>query len=437
VDSGAPAGPLRGSAYVVSAAWPAARAAGRLLAALGAPVSSRAGVPALTRAGTVISATPAGAAQDWAASGAMWLTGRADGPALHATGSPAALARGAALAVELLSASRGRRVCVEGAALLGERAALLGAARAGAVSVGGSSRIMRAADGPFALTLSRPEDVELVAALVSEEGASSQPWQAVAAWAAPRPLATVAERMELLGLPFGVPAFMPAPGAPLSPWRLRSIGPAPVRRPGLLVVNAGSLWAAPLCAHLLALAGASVVDVESPRRPDGARLGTPAFYELLHAGHSRVELDVASGRGRAQLHDLARQADVVLTGSRIFALERMGLMPGKLTGPRVWARITAHGPGSRRVGFGDDAAVAGGLVARDGPDIVLAGDAIADPLTGVVTAAAVLAYLESDCAWTVDVALGSVAACAVRLGATRGAVAAQAPHVARRTVRPG
>src|SRR5450759_961540 len=65
----------------------------------------------------------------WARSGAMWLTGEPDGPPLVAPGIPATAARGAALVVELLSACRGRRVRVDGPALLGERAALTGLCR--------------------------------------------------------------------------------------------------------------------------------------------------------------------------------------------------------------------------------------------------------------------------------------------------------------------
>ena len=41
------------------------------------------------------------------------------------------------------------------------------------------------------------------------------------------------------------------------------------------IVDLSALWAGPLCAHLLQLAGASVVKLESTRRPDGARFGAP------------------------------------------------------------------------------------------------------------------------------------------------------------------
>ena len=60
---------------------------------------------------------------------------------------------------------------------------------------------------------------------------------------------------------------------------------------------------------------------------------------------------------------------------------------------RVWLRITGYGTdagSAERVAFGDDAAVAGGLVGYDGAGPVFVGDAIADPLTGLEAAAAVV-----------------------------------------------
>ena len=42
---------------------------------------------------------------------------------------------------------------------------------------------------------------------------------------------------------------------------------------GLLVADLSSMWAGPLCGQLLARAGATVVKVESPRRPDGTIKG--------------------------------------------------------------------------------------------------------------------------------------------------------------------
>jgi crotonobetainyl-CoA:carnitine CoA-transferase CaiB-like acyl-CoA transferase len=111
-------------------------------------------------------------------------------------------------------------------------------------------------------------------------------------------------------------------------------------------------------------------------------------------------------------------ADVVVTAARPRALAGLGLDPEAVLArdrPRVWVSITGHGgdgPGAHRVGFGDDAAVAGGLVAWDhrsgGP--VFCADAVADPATGLAAAAAVLDALAAGGRWLLDVALARVAA---------------------------
>jgi crotonobetainyl-CoA:carnitine CoA-transferase CaiB-like acyl-CoA transferase len=75
--------------------------------------------------------------------------------------------------------------------------------------------------------------------------------------------------------------------------------------------------------------------------------------------------------------------------------------------------ITAHGrtgPAQHRIGFGDDAAVAGGLVARDERGPVFCADAIADPISGIAAAAAVREALERGGRWLVDVAMAAVSA---------------------------
>ena len=121
----------------------------------------------------------------WARSGAMLLTGRADEPPRLA---PAPLATCAAAALDALRALAPKsRLALEaagagargldGAALLGERAAYLGLSRRGAISPGGSCRLLRAADGWIAVSLPRDEDRALIPAwLEGGEGSPSDPW---------------------------------------------------------------------------------------------------------------------------------------------------------------------------------------------------------------------------------------------------------------------
>ena len=183
-----------------------------------------------------------------------------------------------------------------------------------------------------------------------------------------------------------------------------------------LVVDLSALWAGPLCAQLLGLGGARVIKVESIHRPDGARRGPRKFYDLLHAGHEAVAFDLREPAGRMDLAALIRHADVVIEASRPRALSQLGIdaeaMLAAETGPSVWLSITGYGrdDGGHRIGFGDDAAVAGGLVACEDGEPRFCADAIADPLTGLVAAAATRLALHLRGRWMLDVALARVAA---------------------------
>jgi hypothetical protein len=188
---------------------------------------------------------------------------------------------------------------------------------------------------------------------------------------------------------------------------------APRPLAGAIVANLSSLWAGPLAADILARLGARVINVESTQRPDGARR-TPAFFEALHGRCSSVALDLHAEDGRRQLAGLLSACDVVIEGSRPRALEQMGIDAEELVrrGPKVWLSITGHGrsdPHEGRVGFGDDAAAAGGLVGRVDGSPVFVADAAADPLTGLAAAAAIVQLLASPGRFVADVALARVA----------------------------
>ena len=106
------------------------------------------------------------AAAVWAASGAMWLTGRREGPPLGAPSGVVDVTQAAAERLRTMTAGTGRSVHVDGPALLGERAAIAGLARRGAVSCGGSTRLLRAADGWLAVALPRRDDLDLLPAWI-------------------------------------------------------------------------------------------------------------------------------------------------------------------------------------------------------------------------------------------------------------------------------
>ncbi|GAA3204917.1 CoA transferase [Actinocorallia longicatena] len=342
----------------------------------------------------------------WAASGAMSLTGRPGAPGL---GPPGPL-------VAALDALASPFPGLDPLVLLTERAALAGLTRQGATSCGGGTRLLRARDAWIAVSLPRAGDVEALPAWL--EGAvpgdgAEPPWEAVAAAVAGRTGEALLERAELLGLAVGV-----LPGRrPLRPAVVRSrLGDAPPRDDlrGLRVVDLTSLWAGPLCGDLLGRRGAEVVKVESPVRPDGTRRGSPAVFDLINGGKRSVALDFSTREGVTALRALLRSADVVLEASRPRALEQAGVRAAEIVaegGPSVWVSITGHGrERPMRVGFGDDAAVAGGLVVRDAAGPCFCADAIADPATGLTAAHACLEALRSGGRWLLDIAMSAVAA---------------------------
>ncbi len=369
-------------------------------------------------------------AADWARSGLVFLTGRASGPPLVPPGRAASVA--AELAARFAAITG---VHVDGPRLLSERAAFTRHHRRGGISTGGACRLLPTSDGWAAVSCARPDDAALLGALTGQDGGGS-PWPSVTRWLGEHTGAELAERAELLGLAAGpVRAVQPVPGAerPVPgaerpvPGAERPVPGAVRAVAGLLVADFSALWAGPLCGHLLGLAGARVVKVETPWRPDGARCGNAAFYRLLHAGHRSVVLDPNTGRGREAMAALVEAADVVIESARPRALARFGLSaPDAAADGTVWVSITAYGRASDRVGFGDDVAAGTGLVAREADGAPLfCGDAIADPLTGL--AAAVLAACAPATGALLDVAMSEVIAATLDQGDEAGRSIAARP----------
>ncbi len=366
---------------------------------------------------------------EWAASGAMALTGFADGPPLLAPGPLASAARAAVDAIagiarKLPFAHRTALESIDGPALLGERAAIAKLRRRGTTAPGGSCHLIPCADGWIAVNLARPEDLELVPAWLDEPLVydSVAPPDAVAAIRSvvrSREVAPLVERAHLLGLPIAEAGRCVTPPATAVRVALRGRKRAlAIERPPL-VVDLSSLWAGPLSTHLLSLSGARVIKVESTRRPDGARRGPSDFYDLLNAGKDSVALDFGSPEGHRVLERLVNHADIVIESSRPRALGAIGIDAETMVASNpglVWVSITGYGrqtPESERVAFGDDAGAAAGLaMALAGPagTPVFCGDAIADPLAGLHAALAALVAWRAGDGVLIDVALRDVAA---------------------------
>ena len=257
-----------------------------------------------------------------------------------------------------------------------------GLAQPGLASANRHCRLLQAADGWVGLNLARQDDRDLVPALTGEE--DDDIWASLERAAREMPGTAFRDRAIGMQLPVAVPGeCLPVPLPPAG----GRVDQVPRR-----VLDLSALWAGPLCAGLLARAGAEVVRIESLGRPDPTPIGSPLLDARINGAKRRLPLDLRTAEGRAELAQELDRCDVVVTSARPAALARLGIDQDRLR-HATWVAITAHGmvgQGAERIGFGDDCAVAGGLVEwREGTP-QFTGDALADPLTGVEAALAVL-----------------------------------------------
>lgn len=342
----------------------------------------------------------------------MWLTGDAGGPPIALEAPVMAHLRALSAGIGELSAVLGTRVHADAASLLCERATTRGLRRHGRTSANGTCRLVRAIDNWVAVTVARDADRELVPAMTGT--LQLDPWEAIERAARGLSARELGERGQLVGLPAA--ELAPAGIGTATPFRVARLGAPAGSANGLQprVVDFSAMWAGPLCAHLLGVAGASVIKVEDPERPDGARVGDPALFARLHAGHGLASVGFTTSTGRREIHELVSAADVVIEASRPRALEQLGLSPQRFLGARpgrTWISITGYGrsgPRANHVAFGDDAAVAGGLVAWVAPDApVFCADAVADPISGLYAAFGGLGSIVARGGYLVDVSMSA------------------------------
>jgi hypothetical protein len=283
---------------------------------------------------------------------------------------------------------------IRGSLLLSERAAINGYPRRGVVSPETSCRILPSSDGWIGLNLARSEDWELLPAWLRDDFTGD--WPALARQLTTRKTAELVQRGRLLGIAVADATTVPKGRTAWYQLRHRSHS-AQCRRSAPRVLDLSSLWAGPLCSHLWQRAGAEVIKVESTRRPDGARAGSQAFFELLNQGKQSLMLDLHTSDGQQALKRLIGQVDIVLEASRPRALRQMGIIAEDCIDANpglTWVSITGYGrqePQTHWIAYGDDAGVAAGLSAilhQVTGEWLICGDAIADPLTGMHAALA-------------------------------------------------
>jgi CoA-transferase family III len=277
-------------------------------------------------------------------------------------------------------------------------------------------RLMEAADGWIAVNLARPEDREALPAWINCD-ATNAPietlWNVISNAVRTSPTATLIAQAVLLGMPVAKVSPPSTLAGQLSP----KLWDRP-RAPGAnrTALDLSALWAGPYCGALLAEAGFVVTKIESPVRPD------PTANDVRLNGRKRHHsLDLADPSLTAMIID----TDVLITSARPHALARLSLTEERLFALNpslLWIAITAYGwsgEAALRVGFGDDCAAAAGLLGLNAGKPVFLGDALADPITGIVAATETLEAVVNGKAGLVDVALAPTAAAfAQRAGIT-------------------
>lgn len=346
----------------------------------------------------------------WGTGGA-YLTGLPTGPPLLPPGRAGSLA----FALGEWIQAQGKfpeQYAFDGAALLSERAWYTGHSRQGSTTLGGGGKLLTLQDGSLAaVSCARIDDPLLYGAALGMTVPSTDPWPALTLGMS----RSTPEEVRQIALELSLPCWTVDQLAPASPIPQQAAGQLrQTRQPrdfsGVRVIDFSSLWAGPLCGHLLGLAGSEVIKVESIQRPDGARFGNKPFYDLLHSGHRAVSFDPTDRSSLDALRDLVSSADIVIEASRPRALRRLGIdAEAHVAAGATWVSITAAGRASSRIGFGDDIAASAGLIARahDGTPCFV-GDAIADPLAGLFAAAACMTVPTVTARTQYDVLNGSV-----------------------------
>lgn len=178
---------------------------------------------------------------------------------------------------------------------------------------------------------------------------------------------------------------------------------------GITVIDLSRLVSGNMLTHVLADLGADVVKVEPPGKGDELRAwrrkGVSTYWLAYSRNKHSVVLDLRSEEGKAHLHGLLGQAQILVENFRPGTLERMGLDRETLQGlnPRlVVVRISGWGQtGSfaKKGGFGTLIEAMSGFAAMNGyadrPPVVPP-FAMADSVAGLYGATLALAALHKQ-----------------------------------------
>lgn len=100
---------------------------------------------------------------------------------------------------------------------------------------------------------------------------------------------------------------------------------------GIKILDLSHYISGPFASLMLHDMGARVIKIEPPRGDEMRNLGPrdprgdPVFYGALNAGKSLLHLDLKTASGRARMHELIEDADVLIEGFRPGVMTRLGL----------------------------------------------------------------------------------------------------------------
>jgi formyl-CoA transferase len=186
------------------------------------------------------------------------------------------------------------------------------------------------------------------------------------------------------------------------------------------VLDLTRVLAGPWCAQTLADFGADVIKIERPevgddtrhwgppyfKTPQGKETREAAYYLAANRNKRSVTVDIATPQGQAIVRELAARSDVILENYKVGQLGKYGLDYASLKALKpdlIYCSITGFGqtgPYASRAGYdfivqglGGFMSVTGEQDDRPGGGPQKAGVAIADLMTGMYAATAVLAAL--------------------------------------------
>ncbi len=186
------------------------------------------------------------------------------------------------------------------------------------------------------------------------------------------------------------------------------------------VLDLSRILAGPWATQILADLGAEVVKVERPGRGDDTRTWGPpflkdrdgndttdsAYYLAINRGKKSLTLDLASPEGQDLVRQLAAKSDVLVENYKAGGLVKYGLGYDDLAALNpslVYCSITGFGqdgPYAKRAGYDYLIQAMGGMMSITGPangepgaGPLRVGVAVADIITGMYSATAILAAL--------------------------------------------